>query len=77
MTLDDGLKALQEMDRVLGLTAARDAGIGAVMQRSRGLSGGELLLHMLASRFNDVARVVSYAVVISNCGFGSSIREIS
>lgn len=45
-----GLEALRETDRVLGLTAALDAGIGAVKQRNRGLSGGELLLSMASAQ---------------------------
>ena len=41
-----GIEALREVDRVLGVTAALDAGIGAVKKRKRGLTGGELLLSM-------------------------------
>ena len=37
------MEAVREVDRVLGLTAALDRGVGAVKQRARGLSGGQLL----------------------------------
>ncbi len=35
-----GVEAVRELDRVLGIAAALDAGIGPVKERNRGLSGG-------------------------------------
>ena len=45
-----GVEALREVDRVLGVTAALDGGIGAVKKRARGLTGGELLLAMASAQ---------------------------
>lgn len=45
-----GVEALREVDRVLGITAALDAGIGPVKERSRGLSGGELVVAMASAQ---------------------------
>ena len=45
-----GVEALREVDRVLGITAALDAGIGAVKKRNRGLSGGELVVSMASAQ---------------------------
>ncbi|WP_164520515.1 IS1380 family transposase [Specibacter cremeus] len=45
-----GVEALREVDRVLGITAALDAGIGPVKDRARGLTGGELVLSMASAQ---------------------------
>ena len=45
-----GVEALRETDRVLGITAALDAGIGAVKERARGPSGGQLLISMASAQ---------------------------
>ena len=45
-----GVETLREADRVLGITAALDAGIGAVRERARGLSGGQLLISMASAQ---------------------------
>lgn len=45
-----GVEAVREVDRVLGLTVALDAGIGAVKERRRGLSGGELVVAMASAQ---------------------------
>lgn len=45
-----GVEALREADRVLGITAALDAGIGPVKERARGLSGGQLLVSMASAQ---------------------------
>jgi hypothetical protein len=44
LTENGGLVLVAELDRVLGVTAALDAGIGPVKERDRGLSGGEFAL---------------------------------
>ncbi|WP_395297600.1 IS1380 family transposase [Kitasatospora hibisci] len=44
LTENGGLVLVAELDRVLGVTAALDAGIGPVKVRDRGLSGGEFAL---------------------------------
>lgn len=43
LTGSAGVEAVRELDRVLGITATLDEGVGAVKVRRRGLSGGELL----------------------------------
>lgn len=45
-----GVEAVREVDRVLGLTAALDRGVGAVKQRARGLSGGQLLTALASAQ---------------------------
>lgn len=45
-----GVEAVRELDRVLGITAALDAGIGKVKQRDRGLSGGQALMTMASAQ---------------------------
>jgi hypothetical protein len=45
-----GVEAVREVDRVLGLTAALEQGIGAVKQRARGLSGGQLLTALASAQ---------------------------
>jgi hypothetical protein len=44
------LAAVSEVDRVLGLVATLDAGIGAIKQRDGGLSGGQVLIAMACSQ---------------------------
>ncbi|WP_395292220.1 IS1380 family transposase [Kitasatospora hibisci] len=44
LTENGGLLLVAELDRVLGVTAALDAGIDPVKERDRGLSGGEFAL---------------------------------
>ena len=41
---------MREVDRVLGLTAALERGVGAVKQRCRGLSGGQLLTALASAQ---------------------------
>lgn len=41
-----GIQVVREADRVLGVNAALDAGIGSVKERNRRLTGGELLLSL-------------------------------
>ncbi|HVI34619.1 MAG TPA: transposase, partial [Gaiellales bacterium] len=41
---------MREADRVLGLTAALERGVGAVKQRRRGLSGGQLLIALASAQ---------------------------
>lgn len=43
-TQNGGLLLVAELDRVLSVTVALDAGIGPVKERDRGLSGGEFTL---------------------------------
>ncbi len=45
-----GVEAVREADRVLGLTRALDHGIGAVKERDRGLSGGQLVTAMASAQ---------------------------
>jgi hypothetical protein len=54
-----GLEAVREVDRVLGVTAALDAGIGAVKQRDRGLTGGQLLMSLAACQLTGGDHLVS------------------
>ncbi|WP_125614405.1 IS1380 family transposase [Specibacter cremeus] len=45
-----GVEAIREVDRVLGVAAALDAGIGPVKERDRGLSGGQLVLAVASAQ---------------------------
>jgi hypothetical protein len=45
-----GVEAVREVDRVLGLTAALEREVGAVKQRRRGLSGGQLLTALASAQ---------------------------
>lgn len=45
-----GVEAVRELDRVLGITAALDAGVGQVKQRARGLSTGQTLVTMASAQ---------------------------
>jgi len=44
------VEAVREVDRVLGLTAALERGVGAVKARRRGLSGGQLLTALASAQ---------------------------
>jgi Transposase DDE domain group 1 len=45
-----GLEAVRELDRVLGITRALDAGIGRIKERERGLTGGQVLMTMACAQ---------------------------
>jgi hypothetical protein len=45
-----GVEAVREVDRVVGLTAALERGVGVVKQRRRGLSGGQLLTALASAQ---------------------------
>ncbi len=45
-----GVEAVRELDRVLGITAALDAGIGLVKRRARGLTSGQVLVSMASAQ---------------------------
>lgn len=45
-----GVEAVRELDRVLGITTALDAGVGQVKQRDRGLSTGQILMTMASAQ---------------------------
>lgn len=53
-----GVEAVRELDRVLGITRALDAGIGAVKQRARGLSGGQTLMAMASAQLTGQDHMV-------------------
>ena len=50
LTKAAGLEAVRELDRVLGLTSTLDAHVGALKQRNRGVTGGQLLLSMASAQ---------------------------
>lgn len=54
-----GLEAVRETDRVLGVTAALERGIGEVKQRHRGLSGAQLLVAMTSAQLTGGDFLVS------------------
>lgn len=54
-----GVEAVREVDRVLGITAALDEGIGAVKVRDRGLSGGQLLVAVASCQMTEGDFLVS------------------
>lgn len=54
-----GVEAVREVDRALGLTAALDRHVGAVKQRRRGLSGGQLLTAMASCQLTGGDHLVS------------------
>ena len=58
LTRAGGVEAVRELDRVLGITAALDAGIGAVKQRARGLSGGQALMAMASAQLTGQDHMV-------------------
>lgn len=49
---------VRELDRVLGITATLDAGIGQVKQRDRGLSSGQVLMSMASAQLTGVEFMV-------------------
>ena len=53
------MEAVRELDRVLGLTAALDRGVGQIKQRRRGLSGGQLLTAMASCQLTGGDHLVS------------------
>lgn len=53
-----GVEAVRELDRVLGITAALDAGIGPVKQRARGLTGGQTLIAMASAQLTGQDHMV-------------------
>lgn len=53
-----GVEAVRELDRVLGITRALDAGIGAVKQRARGLTGGQALMTMASAQLTGQDHMV-------------------
>ncbi len=53
------MEAVRELDRVLGVTAALDRGVGEVKQRRRGLSGGQLLTAMASCQLTGGDYLVS------------------
>lgn len=54
-----GVVALGELDRVLGLRAALDAGIGTVKERDRGVSAGGLLLSLASCQMSGGDHLVA------------------
>ena len=50
LTPAGGVEAVRELDRVLGITAALNAGIGSVKQRARGLTSGQVLMAMASAQ---------------------------
>jgi len=59
LTSAAGLEAVRELDRVLGVTGALEAGIGAVKQRRRGLGGGALVMAMASCQLTGGDFLVS------------------
>ena len=50
LTRAGGVEAVRELDRILGISAALEVGIGPVKQRNRGLSGGQALMAMASAQ---------------------------
>src|SRR5664280_947220 len=59
LTSAAGLEAVRELDRVLGVTGALQAGIGAVKERRRGLGGGALVMAMASCQLTGGDFLVS------------------
>jgi hypothetical protein len=59
LTPSAGVETVRELDRVLGMTAALDRGIGPVKQRRRGLSGGQLVTAMASCQLTGGDFLVS------------------
>jgi hypothetical protein len=59
LTAAAGVEAVRELDRVLGVTAALEAGIGAVKARRRGLGGGQLVMAMASCQLTGGDFLVS------------------
>ncbi|TJZ98257.1 hypothetical protein [Actinacidiphila oryziradicis] len=60
LTENGGLLLVAELDRVLGVTAALDAGIGPIKERDRGLSGGEFALAMAVVELTGEDHLVGF-----------------
>lgn len=58
LTRAGGVEAVRELDRVLGITAALDTGIGPVKQRNRGLTGGQALMAMASAQLTGEDHLV-------------------
>lgn len=58
LTRASGVEAVRELDRVLGICAALEAGIGPVKQRNRGLSGGQALMAMTCAQLTGEDHMV-------------------
>lgn len=59
LTPSAGVEAVGELDQVLGITAALEDGIGAVKERRRGLSGGQLVMAMASCQLTGGDFLVS------------------
>lgn len=53
-----GVEAVREVDRVLGLTSTLDTRIGALKERRRGVSGGQLLVSMASAQLTGEDHLV-------------------
>jgi hypothetical protein len=53
-----GLEAVREVDRVLGIVNTIDARVGALKQRRRGVSGGQLLVSMASAQLTGEDHLV-------------------
>ncbi|MEU6656270.1 hypothetical protein ABZ904_44820, partial [Streptomyces sp. NPDC046900] len=60
LTENGGLLLIAELDRVLGITAALDVGIGPVKERDRGLSGGEFALALAAVQLTGEDHLIGF-----------------
>lgn len=58
LTAAGGVEAVRELDRVLAITDTLDGKLGALKQRRRGLSGGELLLAMASAQLTGADHLV-------------------
>ena len=54
-----GIETVRELDRVLGITGALEAGVGAVKSRDRGLTGGQVLLALASCQLAGGDHLVS------------------
>lgn len=59
LTPSSGVEAVRELDRVLGVTRALEAGIGPLKERRRGLGGGELVMAMASCQLTGGDFLVS------------------
>ncbi|GAA4368557.1 transposase [Agromyces bauzanensis] len=59
LTSSAGVGAVRELDRVLGITAALEEGIGAVKVRRRGVSGGGLVMAVASCQMSEGDFLVS------------------
>ncbi|MEU1598682.1 hypothetical protein ABZ468_39195, partial [Streptomyces sp. NPDC005708] len=60
LTENGGLLLIAELDRVLGITAALDVGIGPVKERDRGLWGGEFALALAAVQLTGEDHLIGF-----------------